>query len=124
MKDFRTLGVWQKAHVLTLAVYLASETFPRDEVFGLTSQIRRASVSIPANIAEGCGRQGDPEFSRFLQMAMGSASELEYELLLARDLHYIKEDAYGSLSLDVIELKRMLAALILKVRNPKLIAES
>jgi four helix bundle protein len=85
MKDFQELRVWQKAHELTLAIYLASKALPSDERFGLTSQLPRAS-SIPANLAEGCGRKGDAEFNRFCSIAMGSASELEYHLLLARDL--------------------------------------
>jgi len=78
LKDFRKLKVWEKSHDLTLAVYKATAAFPRKELYGLTSQIRRACASIPANIAEGCGRGGDPELARFLQIAMGSASELEY----------------------------------------------
>ena len=86
MKDFRQLKVWERAHQLTLAVYRATTTFPRDETYGLSSQIRRAASSIPSNIAEGCGRDGDAELSRFCQMARGSASELEYQLLLARVL--------------------------------------
>ncbi len=84
MQDFRKLKVWSKAHVLTLDVYKASEAFPREEIYGLTSQLRRASVSIGANIAEGTCRKGDVDFARFLQMAAGSASEVEYHLLLAR----------------------------------------
>jgi len=83
MKDFRELKVWEKAHQLTLEVYKATTIFPKDELYGLTSQIRRACASIPANIAEGCGRRGDAEFARFLGIAMGSASELDYHLLLA-----------------------------------------
>ena len=82
MKDFRDLNVWKKAHALTLAAYKVSRSFPKEELFTLTSQMRRAAGSISANIAEGCGRGSDPEFSRFLQVAMGSASELEYHLLL------------------------------------------
>jgi four helix bundle protein len=89
MKDFRELKVWQKGHELTLLMYRTTETLPRSELFGLTSQIRRCTSSIPANIAEGCGRLGNSELHRFLQMACGSASELEYHLLLARDLGYI-----------------------------------
>ena len=81
MKDFRRLVVWQKAHLLTVAVYEAIAGFPKDELYGLTSQIRRACVSIPANIAEGCGRDGEAEFGRFLQIAQGPASELEYHVL-------------------------------------------
>ncbi len=91
MKDFRELKVWQKAHQLVLDLYRGTEAFPRKEQFGLTSQVRRAAVSIPGNIAEGCGRGGDAELSRFLQIAMGSASELEYYLVLAQDLEYLSQ---------------------------------
>src|SRR5882724_7541397 len=89
MKDFRNLKVWRKSYDLTLMVYRATRSFPKDEQFALTSQIRRAASSIPANIAEGCCRNGDAEFARFLYIAMGSASELECHLLLARDLGYV-----------------------------------
>jgi four helix bundle protein len=86
VKDFRRLKVWERSHRLTLQVYVHTRSFPKDELYGLTAQIRRAAVSIGANIAEGCGRRGDAELGRFLQIAMGSACELEYHLLLARDL--------------------------------------
>jgi four helix bundle protein len=111
------LKVWHKSHALTLAVYRVSGTFPKNESYGLTSQIRRASVSVPANIAEGCGRGGDPELGRFLQIAMGSASEVEYLLLLSHDLCFIDQAVYDRLSTELIEVKRMLSALILKVRT-------
>lgn len=116
MQDFRELKVWQKAHELTLAVYEVTRSFPRDEQFGLTSQIRRSCSSIGANLAEGCGRNGDAEFARFCSIAMGSASELEYHLLLARDLKMIKPSDYESLSQSATELKRMLTGLTQKVR--------
>ncbi|MBI3470015.1 MAG: four helix bundle protein [Candidatus Solibacter usitatus] len=112
MQDFKNLKVWQKGHRLTLALYDATRSFPKEELFGLTSQIRRAAASIPANIAEGCGRGGKRELNRFLLVAMGSASELEYHLLLASDLRLLKAAPYQSLAQDVIELKRMLTALI------------
>jgi four helix bundle protein len=115
MKDFRDLKVWEKAHGLVLGCYGATGGFPKQEMFGLVSQIRRSASSIPANIAEGCGRRGNAELHRFLQMAMGSASELEYHLLLSRDLNFLKTDNYGDLQTQVIETKRMLAALIRKV---------
>jgi len=120
MKDFRSLEVWQRAHNVTLAAYRVTRAFPTDERFGLTSQIRRSAASIGANIAEGCGRRGDAEFHRFLQMAMGSASELEYHFLLARDLGYLTEDEYSTLDQSVVEIKRMLAALIRKVEAERL----
>lgn len=116
MKDFRELKVWEKAHQLTLAVYQATATFPKDELYGLTSQIRRACASIPANIAEGCGRGGDAELGRFLQIAMGSANELEYHLLLARDLGFLNNTDYGRIANEVTEVKRMLTSLIHKLR--------
>ena len=116
MKDFRKLEVWAKGHQLTVAVYEVTRTFPRDEIYGLTSQIRRAAGSIPANIAEGCGRNGDAELSRFLQIAMGSASELEYHILLARDLNLLDSTGCDHLSNEVTEIKRMLASLIKKLK--------
>ena len=111
MKDFRELKVWQKAHPLTLAVYPITATFPREELYGLTTQLRRSCSSIPANLAEGCGRNGDAEFARFCSIAMGSASQLEYHLLLARDLKLIKPADYEQLAPRATELKRMLTAL-------------
>lgn len=83
MKDFRNLKVWEKAHQLTLEIYRSTKLFPREEMYGLISQMRRCSASIGANIAEGCGKRGNGEFQRFLQIASGSASELDYHLLLA-----------------------------------------
>ena len=116
MKDFRELKVWQKAHHLTLLIYRVTATFPREEAYGLTSQIRRACASIPANIAEGCGRSGDAELARFLQIAMGSACELEYHLLLAHDLGFINDAHYERLSPDVVEVKRMLTSFLQKLK--------
>ena len=115
MKDFHELKVWQKAHQLTLAVYRATAAFPREELYGLTSQLRRACSSIAANLAEGCGRNGDAEFASFCSMAMGSASELEYHLLLAKDLKLINLADYEELGQGTIELKRMLTALMQKL---------
>jgi four helix bundle protein len=117
MQAFRDLKVWQKAHQLTLDVYVATATFPREEMFGLTSQIRRSAESIPANISEGCGREGAAEMARYLSMAMGSASELEYHLLLAHDLKFLSNSVYERLNTEVIEVKRMLAAFIKTVKS-------
>ena len=116
MKDFRTLSVWEKSHELTLRIYGLTRAFPKEELFGLTSQIRRASSSIAANIAEGCGRETDGDFQRFLQIAFGSLNEVDYHLLLASDLKLLSESDYRSTQQDILELKRMLAALIRKVR--------
>ena len=109
MQDYRNLQVWTKSHSLTLLIYSTTRDFPADERFGLTSQLRRAASSIQANIAEGCGRGGSREFRHFLRMASGSASELEYHLLLAADLGYLNQP---QLYHKVIEVKRMLASLI------------
>ena len=115
MRDFRELKVWQKAHQLTLAIYQTTAGFPREERYGLTSQLRLACSSIPANLAEGCGRNGDAEFARFCSMAMGSASELEYHLLLARDLELIEPGDYQDRAERATELKRMLTSLLQKL---------
>ena len=112
MKDFRKLTVWQKAHQLTLAVYKATRGFPKEELYGLTSQVRRSSVSVPSNIAEGCGRRGDADLARFLDISMGSASEVEYQLLLAHDLGFLHNRAYEPLAEAVVEVKRMLGSFI------------
>jgi len=117
MKDFKKLKVWQKAHRLTLDVYKASTTFPREELYGLTSQIRRSCLSIPSNIAEGCGRGSDTDFARFLQISMGSSSEVEYLLILSRDLQILKNDEYETLNDDVIQIKRMLTSLMKTLRS-------
>ena len=117
MKDFRQLKVWEKSHQLALTVYKATKGFPKEELYGLTSQIRRSSMSIPTNIAEGCGRFTDANFARFLQMAMGSASETEYQLILARDLDFLPKDSYEKLHTEVEEVKRMLASLLKTIRT-------
>lgn len=115
MKDFRDLKVWEKSHGLALRIHQATRTFPREELYGLTSQIRRSSQSIPTNIAEGCGRGSDADFARFLQIAMGSACEIEYQLLLAHDLGYVEISQFRSLTGEVTEVKKMLTALIQKI---------
>jgi four helix bundle protein len=122
MKNFRDLQVWQKAHSLTLAVYEHTVAFPDHERYGLTSQLRRAAASVPANLAEGCGRGSDADLRRFLQMAMGSASETEYHVLLAHDLGFLAAPTYQRLTVDTQEVKRMLAAFIQKINadvNPR-----
>jgi len=116
LKDFHDLKVWQKAHTLTLSVYKITAGFPSDERFGLTGQIRRASSSVAANLAEGCGRTGDAEFARFCSIAMGPASELEYHLLLARDLKLIEPADHEKLRSRATEVKRMLATLLQRLR--------
>ena len=108
MRDFHKLGIWQRSHQLTLDVYKVSKSFPKDELFGLTSQIRRAASSIPTNIAEGCGRASNKDFAHFLQIAIGSASEVEYELLLAHDLEYINDEAFNKLTSETIAIRKMI----------------
>jgi four helix bundle protein len=116
VQDFRNLEVWKKAHQLTLEAYRITESFPRAETFGLSSQIRRAALSIPTNLAEGCGRtQG--EFARFVQIALGSACELEYQLMLVRDLYLITDDAYEVANASILTVKRMLQALLRRVQR-------
>jgi len=112
LRNFRELLVWQKAHELSLEVYKATKGFPADERFGLTAQLRRAVTSVASNIAEGCGRGSDKDFARFLSMAAGSASEVEYQILLARDLGYLTGDDYGRLDTHVNEVKRILNSFI------------
>ncbi len=116
MRDFRELKVWEKSHHLTLEVYRATRGFPGEELYGLTSQMRRCGSSIAANIAECCGRNGDGELGRFLQIAMGSASELEYHLLPAHDLGLPNEPDYAHLADATTEVKKMLASFIHKLR--------
>ena len=116
MRDFKKLKVWQKGHGLALAVYKATISFPKEEIYGLTSQIRRSCVSICANIAEGCGRDGEAELARFFQIGMGSASELEYHLLFAYDLGLLKTSDYEQLNNEVTEVKRMLTSFIQKLK--------
>ena len=116
MRDFHNYMVWQKAHQFSLRIYGLTKKFPHDELFGLTSQIRRASTSIPINIAEGCGRRTDAEFAYFLDVAAGSASEVEEELLLALDLGFIGKDEHQDLDSKVTEIKAMLGALMDKLR--------
>ncbi len=112
MRDFRELLVWEKAHELGLEVYRDTKDFPADERFGLTIQLRRAAVSVASNIAEGCGRGSDKDFARFLSISAGSASEVEYQILLARDLGYLSEDDYSRLNAHVNEVKRILNSFI------------
>jgi four helix bundle protein len=123
LKDFRNLKVWAKAHEMTLAAYKATARFPREELFGLTSQIRRCSSSIGANIAEGCGKRGNGECQRFLQIASGSASESEQHLLLARDLNFLISADYQDLQMRLTELRKMLTALLQKVERERLMAK-
>ena len=120
MKDFRDLLVWRKAHLLALASYRSTQDFPKQEMYGLTMQIRRCAASIAANIAEGCGKHGNAEFQRFINIASGSASELEYHFLLSKDMGFIDAKSYEQLNNHVVEVKRMLASLARKVNEDRL----
>lgn len=116
MKDFKQLQVWGKAHHIAKELYRVTAPFPKEELFGLTSQLRRVGVSIPTNIAEGCGRGSDADFKRFIQIAFGSASEVEYLVLLSFELSYIDEAEYVVLDEKINEVKKMLAGLINKLK--------
>ena len=116
MQDFRTLKVWEKSHSLVLAVYKLTMNFPGEERFGLILQIRRSVAAIPTDIAEGCGSLKGQDYARFMQSALRSACELEYQLLLSKDLTYTPADLYAELELRVVEVKKMLSAYIQRIR--------
>ena len=118
MRDFKKYHVWKTSHQLALSSYKMTSSFPKEEIFGITSQIRRASTSIPSNIAEGCGRESDPDFRRFLYIAFSSASELEYLFILSKDLGHITNSDFEVHSNNVREVKKMLTSLIKKLSNP------
>ena len=117
MQDFRKLKVWERSHDLTLRIYELTSRFPREEIYGLTSQIRRACASIPTNISEGCGRETPADFARFLQIAMGSASETEYLILLAHHLKYFSAKQYVELTDTIVSVKKMLTSLAKSIRT-------
>lgn len=117
MRDYKKYDIWKLSHLLTLEVYRITESFPKEEIFGLTSQIRRASSSIGINIVEGYGRGSDEDFKRFLRNASGSAFEVEYILLLSKDLNYISEDKFLELTPKAEELKMKISKLILKIEE-------
>ena len=117
VKSYRDLKVWQRAIEMTLAIYRVTTGFPKEEMYGLTSQLRRAAASVGANIAEGCGRRSDGEMKRFLQIARGSANEVEYHLLLARDLHFLPTDEFNDLEVKILEIQRMLASFVQRLTS-------
>lgn len=112
MRNFRELSIWSKSHSFVLKIYSITKRFPKEEMFGITSQMRRSASSIPTNIAEGSGRNSNPDFKRFLTIASGSSSELEYQLILSKDLHYLSEDAFKELERDLIEIRKMMHSFI------------
>lgn len=117
MKDFKSQVIWQRSHRLTVEIYKETKKFPQEEIYGLTSQIRRAVSSIPTNIAEGCGRRTNAELANFLNIASGSASEVEYELLLAKELGYITAEQCNIWTNDICELRSMMAAYMKKLKT-------
>lgn len=116
MKDYREILVWQRSHALTLEIYRITASFPKEEMFGLTGQMRRAAASVPANIAEGCGRDGDAELKRFMGISLGSACELDYFVQLAGDLGYLAGTDAATLSAEIMEVRRMLGGFIQKLK--------
>ena len=120
LKNYKELKVWQKSYKLCLEIYRITAKFPKEERYGLTSQIRRSVVSIPSNIAEGYGRKTTPEYIRFLYIAYGSNCELETQILLSGDLDYIKTGKLKVLREGIGEVERMLKALIKSLENKPL----
>jgi four helix bundle protein len=116
MRKFQDLQIWHRSHALTLEIYRATKSFPKEEIYGLTSQMRRSSSSVPTNIAEGCGRNSNPDFARFLTIAMGSSAELEYQLILSRDLDYISLADFDILFDDLTEIRKMINNFLKAVR--------
>ncbi len=116
MKNFKELLIWQRSHNLVLDIYSLTKSFPKDELFGLTSQMRRSSASISTNIAEGCGRNSDAEMSRFLVIAQGSAAELEYQIILSKDLSYISLETFNKLTLELTEIRKMINTFTQKIK--------
>tara|TARA_R110000868_G_scaffold37672_6_gene133005 strand:+ start:6843 stop:7193 length:351 start_codon:yes stop_codon:yes gene_type:complete len=111
VRNFKKYDIWVLSHALTLKIYEITNSFPKEEIYGLISQIRRATSSIPTNISEGCGRESDTEFNRFLTIAIGSASEVEYLIILAKDLNYLNEDSFNKLNEDINTIKRKIYTL-------------
>lgn len=117
MRDYKKLMIWERSHALTLDIYKITKSFPKDELYGLTSQIRRAAVSIPTNMAEGSGRDSEVDFKRYLQISMGSACELEYLIFLSNCLEYISEETYEKISTEIESIKKMISSFITKIRK-------
>ncbi|MFA6468827.1 MAG: four helix bundle protein [Bacteroidota bacterium] len=117
MQDYRKLIVWEKAHKATLEIYFLTKSFPKDELYGIVSQLRRSVSSIPANIVEGCGRKTKADFARFLNIAIGSSNETEYFLLLAKDLGYISQSDHEHVCASIIDIRKMLVSLSSKVQK-------
>lgn len=115
MRDFTQLQIWQRSHILTLKIYKLTKGFPSEEIFALATQMKKSSYSIPTNIAEGCGRNTNPQFKRFLDFAAGSATEIQYQLILSKDLGYISESEFLPLHNEAIEIRKMIFAFMDKL---------
>jgi four helix bundle protein len=115
MRDFTKLDIWKRSHQLTLNVYTITKTFPKDELFGLSSQMRKSSSSMPTNIAEGCGRNSSPQLTQFINIAAGSSSELQYQLILSKDLNYISEITFKELHDETIAIRKMMFSYVEKL---------
>jgi four helix bundle protein len=120
MRNYRDLQVWSKSYALSLELYRLSRAFPREEIYGITSQLRRAAVSIGANLAEGCGRRSNAEMARFVRIAMGSASELDPHLLLSKDLGFLRDEDHKRTARSLIEVRKMLTALLDSIEKSSL----
>ena len=119
MGSYRSLRVWERAHKLVLDVYTTTRSFPREEIYGLTSQMRRAAASIPANLAEGCGRESDKELARFARISLGSATELDYYVILSTDLGYVPEAQALQIAEELSDIRKMLSALAASLAEPR-----
>lgn len=117
MQNFRNIKTWQKSYDLSLTIYKVTKKFPKEEFFALTNQIRRAAISIPANIAEGSAKESKQDFSRFLQISLGSACELESHLLISKGLGYLDDEISLKIYNDLIEVKKMLIVYISKIKS-------
>jgi four helix bundle protein len=115
MRDFRKLKIWEQSHAITLKIYAITKSFPKEELYGIVSQMRRSAVSIPTNIAEGCGKSSDKDFARYLGIAMGSASELEYQILLSKDLLFLDEEQFLYFQDEIVSIKKQIYHFIQKV---------
>ena len=117
MSNFRNLLIWQKSMVLVTKIYTVTNNFPKEEVFGLTSQIKRSAISIPSNIAEGLGRESSKELLRFLKISIGSLFELQTQLEIAKNIIYLDEETFKNLYEDTRELERMIVSFTNKIKN-------
>ncbi|MDA6068469.1 four helix bundle protein [Flavobacterium sp. AC] len=117
MSNFRTLLIWQKSMALITKIYLITNKFPKEEIFGLTSQIKRCSISIPSNIAEGSGRESNKDFLRFLNISIGSLFEMQTQLEIAKNITYLNEEEFNNLYEDSREVERMLVSFIKKLKD-------